>query len=162
MMAESEGMAKVLSHLSVSPEPPSVPVHSAGGAMKPSNDQISDQLMKMFKWQSLLLQFLHPQVRNDFLNGLLDVEASESLLSDIDVVRAILIPPWRGSSSTAMQSQVETSYNHAHFRLNESSDVFDVGDRLWTYQAWSKYLAQLARANYWKFTPPSLISIKNI
>lgn len=133
-------------------------VSDSGG--RPEDTGAPDGMIGLLKWQSLLLQFVHPQVRNDFLSGFFDIEASESMLSDLDLIRTVLIPPWRGSSITTLKSQLEMSRNLAMSLLVESTDIFDVGDRLWSFNEWSKYLTKLSNATYWKFKPPSSIAIR--
>ena len=82
------------------------------------------EVTEMIKLQSLLMQFIHPQVRCDFLNGeFAGLDASEPLLLDIDHVRRILIPPWRGSSASAMQFTANNSLAHFQSLINRSNSV---------------------------------------
>lgn len=123
------------------------------------NEQLSDAaifdasmvapvpLVEVLRWQSLLMQMIHPRVRRDFLDGLLDVEASQDLLIDLDCVRSHIIPPWRGVSAVAAKTRLETSRNHIMSLFNGEPDIFYLQSesaRMWTYSAWSKYLFQLA------------------
>lgn len=137
-------------------------VHSPASSASKSNADVPDLGICVLKWQSLLMQFVHPQVRRDFLSGMLDVESNSSLLIDLDQIRAIIIPPWRGSSETSLSSQLAIANHHVTSLAKRTTEVFDVGDRLWTYAAWSRYLNKITKATYWKFTPPSSICIERL
>jgi hypothetical protein len=129
-----------------------------------SGESTSVDLSEVLKLQSLLMQFIHPQVRSDFLCGLLNVQASKSLLSDLDRIRAVIIPPWRGSSTVTLRAQLDLSREHLMSLVRGTTDIFDLqtSSTMWTYGAWAKYLDQISSADYWKHTPAATFCIERL
>ena len=122
-------------------------------------------LKDVCRLQSLLLQFIHPRVREDFLNGLLGMEGSQDLLSDLDLIRRIAIPPWRGRSVVTMQLQLDCTAGHLDKLPHHSSDNFDLQSstsRTWTYKDWADFLSALATSTYWGVTDQEAICINHL
>ena len=59
----------------------------------------SAALREVLKLQSLLMQFIHPQVRYDFLAGNFECDSSEGLLHDLDCIKSLIIPPCDGDAN---------------------------------------------------------------
>ena len=122
-------------------------------------------LKEVCRLQSLLLQFIHPRVREDFVSGLLGVEGSEALLDDLDFIRRIVIPPWRGRSILTMAVQLDGTTCHLTNLMKYSSNIFDIRSSkksAWTYSDWAKYLSELATSTYWGITDPDSICVDYI
>ena len=108
---------------------------------------------RTLKLQSLLFQFIHPNVRADYLKGAFEVRPySEDILSAMDKVRSICIPPWRGFPLSGVERCVSDSYFHIEKMLEECDLVFDLAGEspiVWSYKNWSFYFSSLESAQYW-------------
>ena len=99
---------------------------------------------------NLLLQFIHPKFRLDFLNGLLGMQGSEDLLLDLDRLRRVIIPPWRGRSVFNMQLELDCTATHINNLLKRSTKIFDLQSQssqaqTWSYNDWADFLSKLAK-----------------
>ena len=135
---------------------------SFGGSKLTMKDGILKEVCRL---QSLLIQFIHPKVRKDFINGLLGIEGSEAILSDLDLIRIIVIPPWHGGPALNMQLHLDTTATHLDNLLNHSSDIFDLQSpnaHSWTYKDWANFLSDVATSTYWAITDPGTICVNQL
>jgi hypothetical protein len=119
-------------------------------------------LQDILKLQSLLMQFIHPQVRRDLLAGQLGVSITEEMLLDIDCIRRYLSPPWRGVQTT-MQLSLQSSITHVKALFGKSEEVFALkADAVWTYKQWSELFHQLGTSQYWVMVDHRNICIEHL
>ena len=132
-----------------------------GGRLK-----VKDGMLKeVCRLQSLLMQFIHPKVREDFINGLLGKQGSEALLCNMDSIRRLVIPAWRGRSMFSMQIELDRSSYHLNRLFEHSDEVFDLHSskaHTWTYKDWINFLNELATSTYWRVTDQNSICIDHI
>ena len=121
-------------------------------------------LKEVCRLQSTLMQFIHPKVREDFIEGLLGMEENEDLLSDINHIRRIVISPWRGRSVFTMQLELDRSSYHLHRLLEYSNETFVLSSKAHaqSHKDWTNFLSGLAVSTFWGITDPESICVNHI
>jgi hypothetical protein len=117
----------------------------------------------IIKLQSLLMQFIHPQVRYDLLSGKFGVEISEDRLVDMDHIRRVIIPPWRGASVVNMELQLSDTLEQLQSLFNKKEEVFQLRpSSTMTYAHWSGLFDSLASSTYWQLVDYKAIRVELI
>ena len=114
------------------------------------------KLTKIISIQSLLVQFSHPSVRADFINGRFgEPSINTSLLERIDELRWTLMPRWIGGEIAELQRSASAAY-HFDEMMNGSEAPFITNvnqiERCMTYREWMDTLEILALDSYWSET----------
>lgn len=139
-----------------------------------SNVVEDDLLLKGNQYQSLLLQLVHPQVRQDLLAGRITsvmasqgdptVGTAEEALEGLDWLRMKLIPPvW----ATDVQRKLGSNEALSTLRklVQKSPEVLTLGNAIsnskqHSYRAWADLLDGLGSSDYWSKEPASRLSMR--
>ena len=146
-------------------------VDAERGAERDAAVQQRSLVLDKLRYQSLLLQLLHPKVRADFLHGrLCDVSAVDPLvdtgdiLSGMDWLRQVVMPRWRAEKIS--MDILSREADGCLTRLLHSSDaIFEQRDKdclNWTYKKWAEMLEVIAASHYWLEMPPATISVEHL
>lgn len=143
----------------------------AEAAKEEPKRQHKDFTLGKLRYQSLLMQLLHPKVRADFLDGrICDISRidalvdTEEVLMGIDWLRQIVLPKWRApqvsmgilareadSCMTLLLQAADTFHDH-----HESQGVH------WTFKRWAEMLELIGTSLYWSEIPSAIISVEHL
>lgn len=122
-------------------------------------------------YQSLVLQFVHPLVRGDFLDGKLKIASDpardgidkEDILERLDRLRMRVIPQLQQSvvmKTLAAEEAIDCLRN----LILKKSEVLVLGcesqSTLWTYETYGNLLDDLGICTYWAFVTPENLSLQ--
>ena len=137
----------------------------AHGGDQDSKDQQLLQISPVGIWVlSLLNEYRLPQVRADFVNGLiLPNDSSEhelpALLKGIDALRRSILPPWH---SVYDQSVCEQALENLRALLNKSTDIFNPKNDYIVkenFKFWALLVQAIAEGDYWKTRKSNILGI---
>lgn len=126
----------------------------------PSPTQLSmsqTELTTMVSFQSLLVQFSHPQVRADFACGVFGCNINPSLLPRIDQLRWTLLPRWQSGSVNTPNLRMAMAAQHWAHLVARSERLFltdnEDAEQCLTYNEWFSTLDNIAADRYWGRVP---------
>ena len=137
----------------------------AHGGDQDSKDQQLLQISPVGIWVlSLLNEYRLPQVRADFVNGLiLPNDSSEhelpALLKGIDALRRTILPPWH---SVYDQSVCEQALENLRALLNKSTNIFNPKNDYIIkkdFKFWALLVQAIAEGDYWKTRKSNILGI---
>ena len=106
--------------------------------------------------QSLLVQFSHPKVRADLMNGKFSRKMSDNILEGLDELRWSLFPRWTVDESR-IEKRCQKSAIHLRKLSRRSNDIFKSdykeNGRCLTYEEWADRLSDIGGDRYWSVTP---------
>ena len=106
--------------------------------------------------QGLLVQFSHPQVRADFVNGKFGAGLDTTILPALDEVRWTLFPQWRGGAIHSPPRSCSDAGREMLKLFAESEEYFKHETEAFkpcTYREWCRKLELISTNNYWNVTP---------
>ena len=106
----------------------------------------------MITLQALLLQFTHPRVRADIVNGIFSTRLSSRLLAKLDELRWTLFPNWKEGSLQSAVIRNERAAHHLNLLMSKSSRLLELSpddSESLTYREWFDILEDIAKEEYW-------------
>lgn len=131
-------------------------VEKADTVNVPATSFSEENLVTIVGFQSLLMQFSHPQVRADFMNGCFGLNINPGLLSKLDDFRWTLFPRWQSGGLAAATERNKLAVMHLQKLMKKSPELMPIGDSVvgsLTYEEWFATLEAIASNRHWESVP---------